>query len=43
MKTQTHMRITCPKMLAGRLRSACATRLLPLLLLLSALSSPAQR
>jgi hypothetical protein len=35
MKTQTPIaRITCPKTMAGRLGTACATRLLPLLLLL---------
>ncbi len=36
MKTQTlTARIACPKRTAGRLRTACATRLLPLLLLLA--------
>ncbi|MGA2863586.1 MAG: leucine-rich repeat domain-containing protein [Verrucomicrobiota bacterium] len=36
MKTQTLIpRITCPKTMAGRLGTACATKLLPLLLLLT--------
>jgi len=36
MKTKTSIaRTTCPKTVAGRLRTACATRLLALLLLLT--------
>jgi Bacterial Ig-like domain len=43
MKTKPSLaRVTCPNTMAGRLRTACATTLLPLLVLASLAEAPAQ-